>query len=70
MTIQNTEPALGAAPKPCDIPLRVTVQGGEIVILGPEGLSGAFTPEAAASSARRLLEAVESVAPSYQKPLG
>lgn len=38
-------------------PLRVVASEGAVVVLGPDGLSGALTPEAAEESARRLLAA-------------
>ncbi len=39
-------------------PMEVTVEEGEIVVLGPNGVNGSFTPDAAEESARRLLAAV------------
>jgi len=38
-------------------PLRLVVAEGAVVILGPDGLAAALTPEAAEESARRLLAA-------------
>lgn len=38
-------------------PLRLAVSEGAVVILGPNGLAAAFTPDAAEESARRLMAA-------------
>lgn len=38
-------------------PMRLMVAEGAVVILGPDALAAAFTPEAAEESAQRLLEA-------------
>ena len=39
--------------------MTVRVVEGEVVILGPDGLSAALTPEAAEESARRLKAAAQ-----------
>ena len=54
------------------IPLEVTPVDGEVVITGPDGVAISLTPEAAITSAKRLLEAARGEEPSevYQKPLG
>jgi hypothetical protein len=61
-------------------PLIVKAVDGEIAILGPDGLSGSLTVEAAVASAERLLAAARTIASGatpgeddgeiYQKPLG
>jgi len=48
-------------------PMTLVVAEGAVVILGPNGLSGALTPEAAEESARRLLAAAEE-ARSFAPP--
>jgi hypothetical protein len=40
-------------------PMTLVVSDGAVVILGPDGISGALTPEAAEESARRLLAAAK-----------
>ncbi len=40
-------------------PLQISVVDGEVVLHGPDGIAGSFTPEAAAESAERLLAAAE-----------
>lgn len=54
------------------IPLEVTPIDGEVVITGPDGVAISLTPEAAITSAERLLEAAGGEEPNevYQKPLG
>ncbi|WP_158918825.1 hypothetical protein [Caulobacter sp. S45] len=42
-------------------PMHVSAEDGEVVIMGPHGLSASFTPDAAAESARRLLAAVAEI---------
>jgi hypothetical protein len=44
-----------------DQPVDVSVVEGEILVIGPSGLVAAFTPAAAAESARRLLSAAETL---------
>ena len=44
-----------------DQPVDVSIVEGEILAIGPSGLVAAFTPEAAAESARRLLSAAETL---------
>jgi hypothetical protein len=58
-----------------DQPLEVSLEGGEVVITGPDGLCASLTPEAARESARRLATAVARLpggddGQTYQKPLG
>lgn len=57
---------------PFEEPLEVTDSEGAVVITGPNGLSAALTPEAAAATAKRLLQVAEGESSSqiYQKPLG
>ena len=38
-------------------PMQVEAVDGEVVILGPDGLNGSMTPDAAEASGRRLLAA-------------
>lgn len=40
-------------------PASVSAVEGEVVVLGPGAISGAFTPEAAVETARRLLNAAD-----------
>lgn len=44
---------------PFDEPLDVSVEDGEVVLAGPDGIAGSFTPRAAAESGRRLTAAAE-----------
>jgi hypothetical protein len=44
-------------PHPFDEPMAVQAVDGEVVVLGPNGISGSFTVEAARLSARNLLAA-------------
>lgn len=57
---------------PFENPLEVRQADGAIVLTGPNGLSAAMTPEAAAATARRLLKIAggEEADETYQKPLG
>lgn len=57
---------------PFENPLEVRHADGAIVLTGPNGLSAAMTPEAAAATARRLLNASggDESQETYQKPLG
>ncbi len=59
-------------PETFDTPMGVCVCNGEIVIIGPDGLSAAFTVDAARRSAEALLQAVHELGGDevYQKPLG
>ena len=53
--------------------MTLVVAEGSVVILGPNGLAGALTPEAAEESARRLLAAAaeaRSFAPSVSDLAG
>ena len=45
-----------------DQPLEVTAYKGEVVVLGPDGFSGSFTPQAASLSAKRLAAAAAEAA--------
>ena len=54
--------------RPFDKPLSVSVVEGEIVLLGPDGIAGSFTPEAAEESAQRLLKAVAHARESHDSP--
>lgn len=42
---------------PSDKPLKVKAEGGEVMLDGPDGLVASLTPDAAAISSDRLLEA-------------
>lgn len=41
--------------------MTVMIVDGEIVVLGPDAVAVSITPDAAEESARRLLEAVETL---------
>lgn len=43
--------------EPFEEPLEVSVCDHEVVLLGPDGIAGSFTPHAAIESAKRLLRA-------------
>jgi hypothetical protein len=64
---------MGAIPA-FDQALEVSVEDGEVVITGPDGLCASLTAEAARESARRLADALSSLPDGgdeiYQKPLG
>lgn len=45
---------------PFDVPMTVQVVEGEVVVLGPNGLAIALTPEAARVSAERLSAAASA----------
>lgn len=47
---------------PFDVPMTAQVVDGEIVLLGPNGVAIALTPEAARLSGERLLEAAARAA--------
>lgn len=51
-----------------DEPFTVAVVDGEVVIVGPDGVSAAFTPAAAAESARLLREAATQAAREAEEP--
>jgi hypothetical protein len=40
-------------------PMAVSVEAGEVVITGPDGIRGSLTPEAARESAHRLHQAAD-----------
>jgi len=46
--------------KPSTQPLHLASQDGVVVILGPDGLNGTMTPEAAEESASLLLKVAEA----------
>jgi hypothetical protein len=45
--------------EPFDEPMTVTTVDGEVVVLGPDAIAAALTPDAAEESARRLMTAAE-----------
>jgi len=45
--------------KPHDVPTTVTVENGEVMLDGPNGLAVSFTPEAASKSAAAIVAAVD-----------
>ncbi|HEY8571966.1 hypothetical protein [Phenylobacterium sp.] len=49
-------------------PMTVSVIEGEVVILGPDAVSVALTPEAAEESARRLIAAARQARAPSQEP--
>ena len=56
-----------------DQPLEITVEDGEVVIMGPDVLCASLTADAARESARRLADALLRLpggGQTYQKPLG
>jgi hypothetical protein len=57
-----------------DQPLEISVEDGEVVISGPDGLCASLTAQAARESARRLARALSRLPDGgdeiYQKPLG
>ena len=42
--------------KPHDIPSDVTVEDGEVIVDGPDGVAVSFTPDAAEETSHRLLD--------------
>ena len=58
-----------------DQPLEISIEDGEVVITGPDGLCASLTADAARESARRFATAVARLpggdgGETYQKPLG
>jgi hypothetical protein len=43
-------------------PMTVSVEAGEVVITGPDGIRGSLTPDAALESAERLRQAADRAA--------
>jgi hypothetical protein len=53
---------------PIDEPLDVSVVEGEVVVLGPDGLHGSFTAQAARASGDRLIEAAGQAEDGSRSP--
>lgn len=49
---------MSGLPRVYDTPISVSIVEGEIVLLGPNGIAGSFTPAAALQSAHLILKAV------------
>lgn len=52
-----------------DEPMTVTAVDGEVVVLGPDAIAAALTPDAAEESARRLMTAAEEARREPAAPL-
>jgi hypothetical protein len=52
-----------------DEPMTVTTVDGEVVVLGPDALAGALTPDAAEESARRLMTAAREARRETETPV-
>lgn len=50
---------MAQTPDVFDSPMSVMAIEGRVVVTGPDGLSGALTPQAARESARRLQQAAD-----------
>jgi hypothetical protein len=50
-------------------PMRVVVTGGDVVILGPDGIAATLTPAAAEESARRLAAAADEARRAPSPPV-
>lgn len=50
---------MAQTPDVFDSPMSIMAIEGRVVVTGPDGLSGALTPQAARDFARRLLEAAD-----------
>ncbi|WP_294138271.1 hypothetical protein [Sphingomonas sp.] len=53
------EPAGGRAHDPETVPGAVSLQEGQVMLDGPDGVAVAMTPEAALETGRRLIAAAE-----------
>ena len=59
MAEQRAFPSIDAAimDKPHNVPSDVTVENGEVMVDGPDGVAVSFTPEAAEETSARLRDA-------------
>lgn len=55
--------------KPFEEPMTVTTVDGEVVVLGPDAMAAALTPDAAEESARRLMTAAEAARREMETPV-
>jgi hypothetical protein len=49
--------------------MTVTTVDGEVVVLGPDAMAAALTPDAAEESARRLMTAAEAARREMETPV-
>jgi hypothetical protein len=56
--------------EPFDEPMTVTTVDGQVVVLGPEAIAAALTPDAAEESGRRLMTAAETARRETATPVG
>jgi hypothetical protein len=55
--------------EPFDEPMTVTTVDGEVVVLGPDAIAAALTPDAAEESGRRLMSAAEAARRETETPV-